>query len=168
MSKKEISILCVLAALIIGTVIAAVCLRTGREPERIVGEFVPPEFAQNAVDGTPDPGEVSALKYGTLSLTPEIAVSMVSEFTVNENGEAELWFAASDTNECWVMLRLMDAKGNVLGETGLLKPGQYVRFLKLDNIPRKDGLITARILTYEPDTYYSLGSANANVMLRVR
>lgn len=168
MSKKEISILCVLAALIAAAVIAAVCLRSGPEPEQIIGEFTPPEFAHNTVDGAPNPSVVSALKYGTLTLTPEISVSLVSEFTVNGKGEAELWFAAPDTNQCWVRLRLMDADGNVLGETGLLKPGQYIQSIKLDKIPRKDGIVTARILTYEPDTYYSLGSANANVMLRIQ
>lgn len=167
MSKKEISILCVLAALIIGAVIAAVCIRAGREPERIVGEFTPPSFAQNAEDGAPDPGKLADLPYGTLSLTPEISVSMVSEFRVNGEGEAEIWFTAPDTNECWVMLRLLDADGNILGETGLLKPGQYLHTLKLNEVPRSDCAVTARILTYEPDTYYSLGSANANVMLRV-
>lgn len=168
MSKKEISILCVLAALIIGTVIAAVCIRAGREPERIVGEFTPPAFAQNAEDGAPDPGEVSALNYGTLSLTPEISISMVADVIVNGEGEAELWLTSPATNRCWVMIRLLDAKGNILGETGLLKPGQYVRAVHLDKIPRSNGVVTAKILTYEPDTYYSLGSANANIMLRVR
>lgn len=167
MSKKEVSILCVLAALILGAVIAAVCIRAGREPERIVEEFTPPNFAQNAVDGAPASGDVSGLPYGTLSLTAEISVSMVSEFHVNGEGEAEVWFTAPATNRCWVMLRLLDADGNVIGETGLLKPGQYVHTLKLNAVPKKDGPVVARILTYEPDTYYSLGSANANVMLRV-
>ena len=64
------------------------------------------------------------------------------------------------------MLRLLDADGNILGETGLVKPGRYLRILKLDAVPSKDGLVLARILTYEPGIYYSLGSANANIMLR--
>ena len=63
-------------------------------------------------------------------------------------------------------LVMLDAEGNVLGETGLLEPGQYVRSLRLDTVPKKDGLVTARILTYEPDTYYSLGSANAQIILQ--
>ena len=167
MSKKQICILCVLVVLILAAVIVAVCIRAGREPQRIVGEFTPPHFAQNAEDGAPDPGMVSALMYGTLNLSEDISVSMLSEFTVTGSGEAEVWFTAPDTNRGWVMLRLLDAQGNVLGETGLLKPGQYVRTMQLDGVPQNSGIVLAKILTYEPETYFSMGSANAQVKLIV-
>ena len=167
MSKRQICILCILAVLIVAAVIAAVCINAGREPERIVGEFTPPSFAQNAVAGAPDPGVVNNLPYGTLALSEEISVSMVSTLTVGENGEVEVWFTAPDSNQGWVLLRLMDEQGNLLGESGLLKPGQYVQVLTLNSVPRKSGMILARILTYEPGTYYSMGSASAQVMLNV-
>lgn len=167
MSKRQICILCILAVLIVAAVIAAACINAGREPERIVGEFTPPAFAQNAAVGTPDPSVVNKLPYGSLTLSETISVSMVSTLTVDENGEVEVWFTAPATNKGWVMLRLMDEQGNLLGETGLLKPGQYVQTITLDSVPKKSGMILARILTYEPDTYYSMGSASAQVALNV-
>lgn len=167
MSKKEICIISVLAALILAAVIAAVSIRANREPERIVGEFTPPSFAENALAGVPDPTEVEGLPYGTLTLSAGISVSMVSELTADENGDVEIWFTAPESNQGWVMLRLTDGQGNVLGETGLLKPGRYIRTMHLDTVPKSGGIILAKILTYEPDTYYSMGSASAQVMLNV-
>ena len=167
MSKKEICIISVLAALILAVVIAAVSIRAGREPERIVGEFAPPAFSENALAGAPDPTEVEGLPYGTLTLSEEMAVSMVSDLTVDENGDVEIWLTAPDTNQGWVMLRLVDEQGRVLAESGLLKPGRYIRTMHLDTVPKSGGIILAKILTYEPDTYYSMGSASAQVMLNV-
>lgn len=167
MSKKEISILAVLATLIAAAVIAVVAVRANRQPETVIGQFTPPPFASEPCVGTPDPAQVENLPYGTLTLKEGIAVSMVSDVAVNEQGSAEVWFTSHPNNTAWVMLRLMDEKGNVLAESGLLKPGQYIRALQLDVIPKRSGLIVARILTYEPETYFSLGSANAQVMLNV-
>lgn len=167
MSKKEICILSVLAALIIAAVIAVVCIRGSREPERVVGEFTPPSFAENVHTGAPDPTEVEGLPYGTLTLSEEISISMVSTLNVDENGDVEIWLTAPASNKGWVMLRLVDEQGRVLAESGVLKANQYIRTMHLDSVPQSGGIILAKILTYEPDTYYSMGSASAQVMLNV-
>lgn len=167
MSKKEICILSVLAALIVAAVIAAVCIRGSREPERVVGEFTPPPFAENAVAGAPDPTEVDGLPYGTLTLSDQISISMVSTLSVDENGDVEIWLTAPATNKGWVMLRLVDQQGRVLAESGVLKPDQFIRTMHLDTVPKSTGIILAKILTYEPGTYYSMGSASAQVKLIV-
>ena len=167
MSKKEISILAVLAALIVAAVITVVVVRANRQPETVIGQFTPPPFASDPSEGTPAPAEVEGLPYGTLSLSEKAVVSMVSDLIVDELGQAEVWFTSHPDNTAWVMLRLTDTEGNVLAESGLLKPGQYIRALQLDVVPKNSGLIVARILTYEPETYYSLGSANAQVKLIV-
>lgn len=167
MTKKEICILSTLVVLIVAAVIAVVAVRNARAPEPVVGEFIPPSFAENALDGAPEPAQLDGLPYGTLTLSEEISVSMVSNLTVEENGNVEIWFTAPAANKGWVALRLMDEKGNVLGESGLLKPGQYIKTMQLDQVPKKGGIVLAKILTYEPDTYYSMGSASAQVMLRL-
>lgn len=168
MTKKEIFILAVLVALIAGAIIAALCIRGNREPEYVVGDFTPPAFAENAVDGVPIPAQVDGLPYGTLKLSEEISLAMVSDLTVNENGEVEIWLTAPAANKGWVALRIMDDEGNVLGESGVLKPGQYIKTMGLDQVPPKGGIVLAKILTYEPDTWYSMGSATAQIMLNVK
>ena len=166
MTKSQKIILLLLAAALVAVSIAA-SVASRQEPERVVGDFVPPAFA-DAVLGAPAPHEVEGLPYGTLTLSEEISVSMVSQLTADEFGAVDVWFTAPDTNRGWVNLRLQDEEGNLLGETGIVRPGEYVQSIRLGSVPKSSGIILARILTYEPDTYYSMGSASAQVMLNVK
>lgn len=162
MSRIEKLILLVFAAA------AAVCLslllsRAEDKPEIVVGEFVPPSFEASAVSGVPDIGTADG--YGTLELSAGIAVSMYSSPTVTD-GRALMCFASAAGNRGWVRLRIVDENGGILGETGLLKPGEYVEYVSLEKAPTSS-VATVRILTYEPETYYSMGSANAEIHLQI-
>lgn len=165
MSKKEIKILAVLGILILAAVIAVAVVRTVNQPQTVINDFQAPAFDPSAVSGRPNAEDIQDLPYGTLNLAEGISVSLVSTVTVGADGTAEIWFTAPADNTAWVRLRLMDDQGNILGQTGLLRPGEYVRTMTLDTVPESGGVVMAKILTYEPETYYSLGSANAQVML---
>lgn len=62
-------------------------------------------------------------------------------------------------NTVWLKLRVLDTNGSILGETGLLRPGEYVRTVALSAAPTPGTSITLKIMGYEPDTYLSAGSA---------
>lgn len=156
MSRAQKIVLAVLAL----CVAAAAVLLASRPRERVTADFTPPPFEENALPGEPE--DVGA-GWGTLTLGEGLAVSLYSASTVSD-GRAEVCFAAHADNAAWVMLRVTDEKGNTLGETGLLRPGEYVRYVALSSVP-KDGRARARILCYEPGTYYSLGSADASILL---
>ena len=136
-------------------------LRPEKESEEVVGDFVPPSFDAAAVAGEPEPDRPG---YGTLQLTDEIAVSLYASPLV-QDGRAQVFFASPASNTAWVRLRLLDTKGNLLGETGLIRPGEYVESVSISALPKQSEAV-ARILTYEPETYYSLGSAGAQLMLQ--
>lgn len=158
MSKKEITLLGVLAALAAALLIVLL----NRDVEIIVNDFTPPPFDSAAVSGRPE--GVDKTLYGALILTDGISVSLYSAPTVTD-GAAQVYFASNESNTAWVRLRLLDAQGVLLGETGLLRPGEYVESLILQT-PPKSAQVIAKILTYEPDTYYSLGTATAQLQLR--
>ena len=46
----------------------------------------------------------------------------------------------------------------VLGETGLIRPGEYVQSIKYDQLPGQDTNIVLKVMAYEPETYHSAGS----------
>lgn len=162
MSKKEIAVLGVLAAFAVALLI--VLLTRGQEI--VVTEFTPPPFDAAAQSGPPAvPQELTAL-YGTLELAEGISVSLCSSVNVH-GGCAEVWFTAHGENTAWVRLRILDEKGEVLGESGLLRPGEYVASITLNVEPERSGPAQIRILTYEPETYYSLGTAGASITLRL-
>ncbi|MBE6962131.1 MAG: hypothetical protein E7445_06705 [Ruminococcaceae bacterium] len=161
MSKLEKRILLIFGMIVLA-VAAAVLIRWGGERDVIVNDFIPPSFDSAAVSGFPE--GVDKTIYGTLILADGIAVSLYSAPTVTD-GAAQVYFASNEINTAWVRLRLLDAQGALLGETGLLRPGEYVESLILQTQP-KSAQVTAKILTYEPDTYYSKGTATAQLTLR--
>ena len=164
MSKTEKIILLVLAAAVLACCALVVFKPEAPAAPPVVGEFVPPEFDSAAVAGTPEVGLPQM--YGTLALNEDIAVSLYSAPIVSD-GRAQVFFTSAKDNTAWVRLRIMDETGAVLGETGLLKPGQHVEYISLAATPKSARAI-AKILTYEPETYYSLGSATAEIMLQIK
>lgn len=165
MTKLQKNILLAMAGLLAVLLLAAgVAFATRQPPETVVGTFVPPEFDPNAQVGTP---QVSNPAYGTLELTPTAVVSMCADVTC-ENNAALVYFTSHSGNQGWIKIKLTDAEGNLLGQSGLLRPGEYVESVHLDSAPKENGLIVAKILIYEPDTYLSLGSASAQISLTVK
>ncbi len=65
-------------------------------------------------------------------------------------------------------MRILDEHGDILGESGLIRPGEYVRSVKLDRVPKKSTVIALKIMAYEPDTYRSAGSAKLNTTMEIK
>ena len=126
--------------------------------------FVPPPFEPNAVQGDPDPPESFA--YSSLWQTGMNFTSGLCQLpplNLTEQGiEMTLHFTNPSENRVWMKARILDANGDVLGETGLLRPGEYVPTVILSHYPVSETL-TVKIMTYEPETYYSNGSVTAVV-----
>lgn len=139
----------------LAVMIVALAFSGGNEPQVV---FTPPPFEKMAQTGVPDvPSDcgwtqVDAKVYKA-SVCGEISVS---------NGEAELWFTNPAENTVWLKLRVLDGKGNILGETGVLRPNEYVRMVVLSRSLRAGEPIKLKIMGYEPETYYSAGSVVLN------
>lgn len=160
MDKLEKRIILVLSALVLALLAAVLVQRASRQVE--VSDFEAPAFDANALSGKPEVAYPDI--YGTLSLNDDATVSLYSVPIVTD-GTATVYFTADASNTVWVRLRLLDAEGSTLGESGLLRPGEYVESVVLTAQPDRPEAI-AKILTYDPDTYYSLGSATAQVLLQ--
>ena len=61
---------------------------------------------------------------------------------------------------------MLDANGNTLGETGLIRPGEYVQSVVFETIPEVGDSIGLKLMAYEPETYYSAGSATLNTTVK--
>ena len=62
-------------------------------------------------------------------------------------------------------LPVFDEQGNMLGETGLIKPNEYVKYVTLSKTPEVGTKIKLKIMGYEPHTYYSAGAASLNTQI---
>lgn len=160
MDKTEKRIILELSILVLALLAAVLIQHTNQQVE--VRDFVPPSFDANALSGEPEAAYPDM--YGTLSLNDEVTVSLYSAPIVT-GGAALVCFTADASNTAWVRLRLQDTDGKILGQSDLLRPGEYVARVKLTTQPDRPEAI-AKILTYEPDTYYSLGTGTAQILLQ--
>ena len=163
MTTLQKTVLSIMAVLLAVMICAAVYLAVFWEPGSVRGEFVPPEFDASAQSGAPGTLD-EALAYGTLELNKTAVVSMCANVTC-ENNAARMYFTSHEGNTGWLKIKLFDAEGNLLGQSGLVRPGEYIESVALTTVPKASGLVVAKILIYEPETYLSLGSAQAQIML---
>lgn len=124
-----------------------------REAPPVMGEFVPPPFEPNAVAGAPQAPQ----GYSVLDCKA-YQVGLLGKL----GAQGEVWFANPEGNTALLKLRVLDERGNILGETGLLRPGEYVRTVELVRDLRPGTAVTLKIMGYEPETYFSAGAATLN------
>ena len=122
--------------------------------------FIPPPFDAAALQGTPAVPE----NLGWQELDAQAFKVAVCGKVIITDSAADIWLTSPESNTVWLKLRVLDGDGSILGETGLIKPGQYVRSVLLNSIP-EDPSVILKIMAYEPDTYYSAGSASLNIAL---
>ena len=79
--------------------------------------------------------------------------------------QALVYFTNLAENDTWTKLRIYDESGNVLGESGLVKPGEYVQYVTLTKELAPGTPIKLKIMGYEPDTYTSAGAVVLNTQI---
>lgn len=146
--------LCVIAVIVMITAL----LFGGRQES-----FSPPPFDSTALAGTPDVPENAG--YSEMD-AKAFRFSAAGELTV-ENGKTDVWLTNPEENAVWLKIRVLNADGDILGESGLVRPGEYLRSVKLDSVPEKSTAVSLKIMAYEPETYYSAGSAALNTTLKI-
>lgn len=162
MAKKRNSPLTAAAIICVISLVVMVAALTfsGGEPESVA--FTPPSFDENAVQGTPDAPE----NLGWGEIDAQVYKASICGVVTVEDGKADVWFANPESNTVWLKLRVLDANGNTLGETGLIRPGEYVQSVVFETIPEVGDSIGLKLMAYEPETYYSAGSATLNTTVK--
>lgn len=126
--------------------------------------FQPPKFERNAKKGIPE--VIEDLGYTELYRDGmAYRVSICGAITL-EGKDAIVYFTNPESNEKYLKLRVLDENDNILGETGLLKPGEYVKFVSLSQEISKGTALKLKIMGYEPEDYSSAGSIILNVQVR--
>ena len=150
--KKVLLLLSLACVVTVAVMIVCLCLpkKTEQKP------FVAPPFDDNAISGEPSVSD--GLGYSVLyqdGMSFKVGVCG----KVNIVGDnAELYLTNFSDNAVWLKARFYDSKGNVLGESGLVEPGEYLKNVKLDSVPKESEKVTVKIMSYEPETYKSLGA----------
>lgn len=134
-----------------------------REQEPVSARFTPPPFDSNAITGVPE----KLAELGWIELDAKaFRFGVCGIITITED-EADIWLTNPESNSVWLKARILDENGSVLGETGLIKPGEYVQAVRFDIIPENGADIGLKVMAYQPDTYFSEGSAILNTTVKV-
>ena len=147
----------VLCLLSVAVMIAALSLTGGKKQ----AEFTPPPFEDSAMSGVPGPDGAN----GYRELDCEVYKIGVSGDVILENGALDVYLTNLEENNVWLKLRVLDEDGNILGETGLIRPGEYVRSVKIQKAPPLGSPIHIKVMGYEPETYYSAGAVTLTTTL---
>lgn len=147
--------LMILCAVSVAVMVAALCSGNAAV------EFTPPPFDPAAEAGIPQvpPG----LGYQELDVGV-FKVSLCGQIRP-EDSAADIWLTNPAGNGVWLKLRVLDGNGNILGQTGLLRPGEYVRQVALNNTPAPGESIILKVMSYVPETYHSAGALELNTVI---
>lgn len=155
-SDKKLPLILAAVLCAVSLIVMVLALSMPQQPE-----FTPPPFEETAVLGMPDVPE----NLGWMPLdTPNFSASVCGRIIPAGNA-ADVWLYNSEGNTVWLKLRVLDEAGNILGETGLLKPGEYVRSVSLVNTPKPGTPITLKLMSYAPQTYHSEGAASLSTQI---
>ena len=76
-----------------------------------------------------------------------------------DGASAVVYFTNPAENQVWLRLCVQDKNDRTLGETGLIRPGEYVRAVALDKPPAAGTPVKLRVMGCEPETYRSAGTS---------
>ena len=160
MKGKSLYILIAVCAVAVLGMILALVLGGGQTQQQ-QPSFTPPPFDASAQVGTPEVPE--GLGYSEFD-AKLFKASICGEVIVVDSS-ADIYLTNPESNTAWLKLRVLDVKGNIIGETGLIKPGEYIQSVAFTTVPKKGAKIVLKIMAYEPETYHSAGSASLNTVI---
>lgn len=156
--KKSFAVPVLCGVLAVLAVVAIIALCNPKTPPK--GEFIPPEFDPAAVVGTPEVDKSLAYEEvyaeGMAYRLSVCCVPTADEYALT------VYFTSPESNEKYLKLRVLDKNGKTLGETGLLRPGEYVEQVTLSKKLSPGTKIKLKVMSYEPEDYTSAGSIGLN------
>ena len=150
--RRLIYILSVLCVLSVAAMIFALVL--GAEEMT----FTPPPFDPAAQSGVPEVPD--GLGYQTLD-AGVFRVALCGEIGT-DGTDAVVYLTNPADNDVWLKVRILDGNGEILGQSGLVRPGEYVKNIGLDLLPVPGTPIVLKVMAYEPETYHSRGAVSVN------
>lgn len=158
--KNKVDINVIITFLCIISLIVMLLTLISTSPTTVY-QFDPPQFDTQAL--SEEPNVPDDLGWDVID-ADVFRVGICGKVTLEQNA-AVVWFTNPQDNHVWLKLRILDIEGNILGESGLITPGQYIKTVNLTTSPESETPITIKIMAYEPDTYHSAGSITLNTKI---
>ncbi len=160
MIKKQRITIIILLFFCVFSVVFMICVLSSNT--KVQYKFVPPKFEENVIsDVTEVPDEL-----GYSELDAEAYKVGICGNLISQNGTVDIYFTNNQENKVWLKLRVYDDSENIIAETGLIKAGECMKSIELSK--NYVGDVRIKIMSYEPETYYSMGTVTLNAKLKMR
>lgn len=146
---------------VLSTIIMIFALNFSKEHSE---KYNPPEFEENVlinIDNIPDNVGWEEINYEGM----EYSFGLCNEILFEEN-IAKIYFSNSKSNDVWLKIRVYDMSNNMIFESGIIKPDEYIDLIKLNKKMNDNDKIKIKIMSYEPNTYYSRGEIILNTSVK--
>ena len=134
MDRTQTRILAVVLAVLLTAVVAVYVFTALMAPE--APPFTPPPREPLATEGFAAPPDEEG-QYRTVTVSEGFAVGICTVPAVRD-GALRLFFSCDAQNTVWLRLVVMTDEGEVLGESGILTPGQCLTALPLSATKKRN------------------------------
>lgn len=114
-----------------------------------------PQFDPRAIQGEPAETPDSYVRFSHESVSYGF---LVCHSPAADGTELEVYFTNPAGNSATLKLRILDMDGTILGETGLVRAGEYVETVSLSSAPSLGTPIRMKVMGYDPETFESVGA----------
>lgn len=126
--------------------------------------FKVPKFDNN-VSAIPE--KIEDEYYSTLDVNEGFSIGINAILKVDSKQNAIVNLTSNKNNKVYIKLRLLDSHGMIIGQTGLIKPGEYLEKIELKKKVNEKDKFTIKVMSYDPKTYYSMSAVKLSVSLKV-
>lgn len=155
----------VLYAALLGVILIALLLTAILVFQRLntTPAFVAPGFDKSAQVGEPTPD--LDLGYTAVNVEQGFEIRLCGRLFV-KNNKVEINLTNPASNDVWMMTELQDGNGQVLAQSGIIKPGEYVQSVTLlKKMTAAETNVKIVVIGYAPDTYASRGTVGMKTVL---
>ncbi len=119
---------------------------------------------KGVLSGKPDTENIKG--YSEMQAADAYVFGLCGEVTAKD-GYVDVYFTSIEGNNAWLKIRILDENENIIAESGLIKPGQYIKSVKLNTEINSAINVTLKVMGYEPETYFSAGAVTLKTTLNV-
>ena len=119
--------------------------------------FQPPAFEEMVIQGEPGE-EAKRLGYSEIYQEGMEFKAGICAFLQIKEERAQVYFNNPKENQVWMKLRITNGEGEIVAESGLIKPGEYLQYISFEEVPALGEMVELKIMSYQPESYESAGA----------
>ncbi len=163
MEKNQKIILVIVGILVIAAIVGAAIFISNKDSIKRVEAFKVPDYNTSAIEGMPEVTDGS-LSYTDIKIEDGALIKLCATPRL-EDGKLILFFTSLKENTALINVRVFDQDKNFVCESGIIKPGFYLKDIDIPSDANVKEMVRLQILGYEQGTFHSIGTTRMSLIL---